>query len=67
MPKSERPAKRKIRLVGGGFRWNRVAHARTGGSMKSRRRQLLKLAKSKGRNYLKAQRAANKAQRNIGV
>lgn len=58
--KSERPKKRKIFLVGGGFRWNRVAQDAAGGSMKAKRRAEMRLAKSKGKGALRAARAARK-------
>lgn len=45
--KSERPKKRKIRLVGGGFRYSRAPNGVQGGSMKSRKRALRKLEKAK--------------------
>lgn len=63
MPKSERQAKRKIRLVGGGFRYNREPNGVAGGTMKAARRIALKQAKAKGRGHAKAARKANRAAR----
>jgi len=46
--KSERPRNRRIRLVGGGFRWTREVNAKSsGGSMKAQRRRIRKAEKAK--------------------
>lgn len=50
MPKSERIRKRKIRIVGGGTRYNRTAGPKAGGSMKAQRRAARrKMSKSERR------------------
>lgn len=45
--KAERPAKRRIKLVGGGFRYNRTPNGVKGGTMKAARRLARKLEKAK--------------------
>jgi hypothetical protein len=42
--RSERPKNRKIRIVGGGFRWTRGG-GKSGGSLKSMRRGMRRQAK----------------------
>ena len=61
MPKSERPKNRKIKLVGGGYRWTRQANEGTGGgSLRSMRRSLRNQLKEK--NLTAAQRTVIKQQ-----
>lgn len=44
--KAERQAKRRVRLVGGGFRYNRTPTSVKGGTMKAKRRAERKLKKA---------------------
>lgn len=44
--KAERQRNRRIKLVGGGYRWTREAAPDTGGSMKAKRRAARKAAKA---------------------
>lgn len=44
--KAERQAKRRVRIVGGGFRYNRVPNGVKGGTMKAKRRLERKLKKA---------------------
>lgn len=45
--KSERPKNRRIKIVGGGFRWTRQATGKQSGSMKALRRAARKAEKAK--------------------
>lgn len=46
--RSQKPKNRRIRLVGGGFRWTRASNeGKSGGSAKSMRRALRKRGKDK--------------------
>lgn len=61
--KSERPKNRRIKLVGGGYRWTRQGPKNTsGGSLKSRRRSLRHTLKTKKRDMTVAERKAIKVQ-----
>jgi hypothetical protein len=58
--RSERPKNRRIRIVGGGFRWTRGG-GKSGGSLKSMRRGLRRQAKKltgAARKDMKSQIAA---------
>lgn len=58
--RSERPRNRRIRIVGGGFRWTRGG-GKSGGSLKSMRRSMRRTAKrltGDARKNMKAQIAA---------
>lgn len=44
---SERPKNRKIKIVGGGFRWTRESNGKQSGSMKSQRRAARRVEKAK--------------------
>lgn len=45
--RSEKPRNKRIRLVGGGFRWTRTPNGVKGGTMKAQRRLARKLEKLK--------------------
>lgn len=64
MPKSERPKKRRIKLVGGGYRWSREFNGVKGGSVKSMKRGLRKTIKDRDLTPAK-RRAAKEALRNM--
>lgn len=42
---SERPKNRRVKLVGGGYKWTRDRKADSGGSIKSQRRKLRQAAR----------------------
>jgi hypothetical protein len=48
--KSERPKNRKIKIVGGGFRWTRQSTGKQSGSMKALRRAARRIEKAKRKN-----------------
>lgn len=57
--KSERPKNRRVKLVGGGYKWtrDRSGASGTGGSLKAQRRKLRQQAKNlRGRKETVAQR-----------
>jgi hypothetical protein len=60
--KSERPKNRRVKLVGGGYKWTRGGTNTTGGSCKSRRRSLRHTLKTKKRDLSVAERKAIKQQ-----
>lgn len=60
--KSERPKNRRVKLVGGGYKWTRGGAKTTGGSLKSRRRSLRHTLKTKKRDLSVAERKAIKQQ-----
>lgn len=56
--KSERRANRRIKIVGGGYRWTREPHLGTGGSMKAKRRAVRKAEKAKRKSGRKPRSAS---------
>lgn len=60
---SERPKNRRVKLVGGGYKWTRDRKVGSGGSIKSQRRKLRQAAKGlRGRTDTVAQRKVIKEQ-----
>lgn len=60
--KSERPKNRRVKLVGGGYKWTRGGVKATGGSLKARRRSLRHSLKRNKRGMSVAERKAIKEQ-----
>jgi hypothetical protein len=60
--KSERPKNRRVKLVGGGYKWTRGGEKATGGSLKARRRALRQNLKRNKRDMTVSERKAIKEQ-----
>lgn len=60
--RSEKPKNRRVKLVGGGYKWTRGGDKSTGGSVKAQRRKLRQTLKSRKRDMSVEERKAIKAQ-----